>query len=109
MIALEAAELTRQTILSAPPVSSISYPLYVQLVRSLSSVGANYVEGHAKVDIQDLIRFMKTARGSAYESLYHAELLQLQTIDKIRALCIEVDQAIVQIIDDCQVNTEAAA
>ena len=43
-----------------------------QLVRSVGSIGANYVEGLARASPQDTLRFLRIARGSAYESCYHA-------------------------------------
>lgn len=75
-------------------------PILTQLLRSVNSVGANYVEGHAKADIQEVIRYLKMSRGSAYEAIYHAICLDLQDLrEDLLVLAESVDNYIISTVE----------
>lgn len=46
-----------------------------QIIRSSSSIGANYIEGNEKLGKQDLLMHIKIARKEAKETQYWFELL----------------------------------
>jgi four helix bundle protein len=75
--------------------------LYNQLGRSLGSVAANFAEGHGRCMIQDKIRFLRMARGSAYESVVHARILYVdyaQDLADIIKLAEALDAYILSVI-----------
>lgn len=52
-----------------------------QIIRSSSSIGANYIEGNEKLGKQDLLMHMKIARKEAKETQYWLELLITENND----------------------------
>lgn len=72
-----------------------------QLMRSLISIPSNHAEGIGRSDPQDLIRFMKIARGSAYEAFAQCLLLGRDDITvMVKEICDEVDQFLIDLIPE---------
>lgn len=69
-------------------------PVANQLYRSLNSVPANFVEGHARATSEGILSFLLIARGSAYESQIHAQILELPWLADISRLCFLLDEII---------------
>jgi len=91
--ALDAALAMRDRLLDIPG-------LYDQIVRSLHSVPANWAEGVGRADTFDHIRFLKIARGSAYESFAHAHTLGDRRLCQLCAnLCQAVDDELGALVD----------
>jgi len=65
------------------PENTISRPLISQLVRSATSIGANYMEANGSVSIKDLINKICIARKEAKETLYWVRLLMFLFVEKI--------------------------
>lgn len=59
----------------------ITRPLFSQLVRSATSVGANYIEAQQGISRKDFIAKVFIAKKEAAETLYWLKLLQ-KTLDK---------------------------
>jgi len=57
------------------PETTVSRPLINQLVRSATSIGANYMEGNGSVSQKDLINKISLARKEAKETIYWTNLL----------------------------------
>ena len=63
-----------------------------QLVRSADSVGANIAEGSGRGTVKDNCRFVRTARGSLYETqhwlrrAYRRNLLTRKQVDNLRPI-----------------------
>ena len=108
-IAVMARDLTRKILVLRPATTPsddgidlerlLEWPHIGQFNRSVASVGANVVEGLGKSDPVDLLRFFRTARGSAYEALYWADLLDVDFTHEIEILADLVDAAILEILD----------
>lgn len=87
-------------------------PHYAQLNRSLASVGANLVEGLAKGGGQETVRFMKTAMGSAMETVYWSRYLELEEevfvelVQSLQGVCIDFVNSLDIMQDACQVMEE---
>lgn len=64
------------------PETTVSRPLISQLVRSATSIGANYMEGNGSVSQKDLINKISLARKEAKETLYWTRLLSFLFIEK---------------------------
>ena len=64
------------------PENTISRPLISQLVRSATSIGANYMEGNGAVSKKDLINKISIARKEAKETLYWVRLLAFLFVEK---------------------------
>lgn len=52
-----------------------------QIIRSSSSIGANYIEGNENLGKQDMLMHMKIARKEAKETQYWLELLITESND----------------------------
>jgi len=65
---------------------AVDWDAIIQLTRSVSSIGANVIEGTAKSDPVDMLRFFRTSRGSAYEAYYWGELLNVDFLKDIEQL-----------------------
>jgi four helix bundle protein len=67
-----------------------------QLVRSADSVGANIAEGVGRGAVRDNQRFVRTARGSLYETkhwlrrAYRRDLLTSEEVDRLRPMMDEL-------------------
>lgn len=73
---------------------------YSQICRSISSIAANYAEGTAKCSNQEVLRFLKISRGSAYESYVWAEFTYDKDFcNKTHDLCDEIDHQILAYLD----------
>lgn len=59
------------------PQSPANYVYISQLLRSSSSIGANYIEGNDAIGKKDFIMKMKTARREAKETRYWLRLLEI--------------------------------
>jgi four helix bundle protein len=100
-------EIYRVTRLLEPPARALGREELVQfdwsglgqLNRAVTSIAANYVEGVGKCDPVDFLKFLRQSRGSAYEAVYWAEVLELEIVDKIRVLAGVVDSAILELLD----------
>ena len=57
------------------------------------------IEGTAKSDPVDMLRFFRTSRGSAYEAYYWGELLNVDFLKDIEQLCDVCDDNISQLLD----------
>lgn len=75
-------------------------PVHFQLLKSVNSVGASYVEGQAKADRQEVVRFLKISRGSAYEAVFHAQCVNSPMLSSTYALARMVDEAIEEALAD---------
>jgi len=71
-----------------------------QLARSLTSAGANFVEGVARSSAQERQRFLRISRGSAYESIFHARLLYKEIPQRYLDLADMVDKFLVGTLID---------
>lgn len=64
------------------PETTISRPLISQLIRSATSIGANYMEGNGSVSKKDLINKISLARKEAKETIYWTRLLAFLFVEK---------------------------
>lgn len=62
-----------------------------QLGWSLNSVGANFVEGCGRATPAWRLNFMRIARGSMYESIFHAKTLRVDFLDTVCLLATMLD------------------
>lgn len=71
-----------------------------QLLRALSSIGANIVEGYGRHTTKEYFRFLKIAKGSSLESEYWIDLLiQIRPKDKeILSKAREVNIEVIKIL-----------
>lgn len=94
----DSVALCQNILMESRAWTSLELPIYSQLIRSLNSTGSNIVEGLGNSDGQNLIRFLKIARGSAYESIFHAKCLkhpmELEIFDLAKRLDIYVLQEV---------------
>ena len=58
------------------PKNVINYPLINQLIRSATSVGANYREANDALGKKDFMLHLRVSRKEAKETVYWLELLQ---------------------------------
>jgi len=63
-----------------------------QIVRSSSSIGANYIEANEKLGRQDLLLRLRIARKEAKETQYWLELLTYNADNRIEYLKKEVEE-----------------
>lgn len=81
--------------------------IYDQLYRALNSILANYAEGIGRTDTQDMLKFLKTSRGSAYEAHAHSVCLgHRQLADTVRKLCAAVDRTLLNRLEEELSKTE---
>jgi four helix bundle protein len=71
-----------------------------QLYRSIDSVGANVMEGFGRVSLVDQTKFFAIARGSAYESAFHAMALGWEEFDSVINVCNLLDKFILDYVDN---------
>lgn len=69
-----------------------------QLGRSLISIGANFNEALGRSGVTEKLRFLRIARGSAYESIFHARVLYTEPPVEIITLVNLLDAYIVGMI-----------
>jgi len=86
----EAGRLVSVIVLQGVEGTSTRGAIETQLGRSLNSVGANFMEGLGMTDTQQVIRFLKISRGSAYESVFHATCLG-RYVPETRNLALLID------------------
>jgi four helix bundle protein len=84
--------------------------LIKQLVRSATSVGANYLEANEKLSDQDFLYRVKVAKKEAKESIYWLELLlveERQTTDResLRQEATELMKILATMIKNYRSNT----
>lgn len=70
------------TLCRTLPENTISRPLISQLVRSATSIGANYMEANGSVSKKDFINKICIARKEAKETLYWVRLLAFIFVGK---------------------------
>jgi four helix bundle protein len=87
------------TPFSPGELRALDWSALVQLARAVSSIGANMVEGDAKSDPVDRLRFYRTSRGSAYEAVYWGEILNVDFIKDLRDLADECDFALSELLE----------
>ncbi len=66
------------------PVTSANKIYRDQLLRSSSSVGANYIEGNDAIGDKDFLVKIRTSRRESKESRYWLHLLEMQDQDVLR-------------------------
>lgn len=64
------------TLMTTVKEKSLRFSLENQIIRSASSVGANYVEGNGGVTKKDWLNYMNIARKSAMETVYWLEVIK---------------------------------
>jgi len=94
----------RQEIIEAP--KPIDTSVYSQLSRAASSIGANFVEGHAKGSASETLRFLKMSYGSAVECIYWAELIDLSFAWEFRDLHLQLRGYIWSFIEAAEFTEE---
>ena len=74
----KARDLTKQIIALSDklPKNRAFDAIYVQIVRSVSSIGANIVEGYGRNNPREYRQFLGIARGSCFEK----EIVRLLTV-----------------------------
>lgn len=77
--------------------NTISRPLISQLVRSCTSIGANYMEANGSVSDRDLINKISLARKEAKETIYWTQLLVLLNTEKSNEFTI-ISQEVQELI-----------
>lgn len=81
---------------------------YNQLIRSASSIAANYMEGAGRANSGYLLQFWKIARGSAYESVVWGNISQSPAIyQACKELADLIDCECIKYIDANKENDEA--
>ena len=81
-----------------------------QIIRSSSSVGANYIEANEKLGKQDLIMRLRIARKEAKETQYWLELLTYGAdteLDKLKREVVELRRILSAIINKVLQNQTA--
>lgn len=79
---------------STMPNSTAKFVIEKQLIRSASSIGANYVEGNGGASRKDWLNFMNIAKKSALETVYW--------LDVIRESGLQYDEILFKsIYDEC--------
>lgn len=99
-ICTNAIKLASDMLIASVEASGFEADLINQLGRSLGSVAANFAEGHGRSMFQDKLRFLRLARGSAYESVVHARIYYVEGADQITEICalaIAVDNYIAEL------------
>jgi len=95
----KARDLTKQIIALSDklPKNRAFDAIYVQIVRSVSSIGANIVEGYGRNNPREYRQFLGIARGSCFETEYWLEVLQDST--NIPAVnLVELNKEIVRLL-----------
>lgn len=80
-----------------------------QIVRSSSSIGANYIEANEKLGPKDLIMKLKIARKEAKETMYWLELLDKEGVDMtyVKQETEEIRKILSAIINKVQLKQSA--
>ncbi len=76
-------------LIKSIPRNVINHPIFSQLIRSATSVGANYREANDALGKKDFTHCLKIARKEAKETIYWLNLLEevnLEFIDIIKKL-----------------------
>lgn len=85
-ICSEAIRLASHMLVTGVNDTRFSADLVDQLGRSLGSIAANFAEGHGRSMAQDKLRFLRMARGSAYESIVHARIYYAEGAKEIHEI-----------------------
>lgn len=79
------------------PKSRAYDAIYLQLVRSSTSIGANLVEGYGRNNSGEYRQFLGIARGSSLESEYWLELVQETANINTKAL-LDINTEIIKLL-----------
>lgn len=95
----KAKDLTKQVIALADklPKNRAFDTIYIQVVRSVSSIGANIVEGYGRNNPREYRQFLGIARGSCFETEYWLEIIQDSTSVSVISL-IELNKEIIRLL-----------
>lgn len=72
--------------------NAVNYVYIKQIIRSSSSIGANYIEANEKLGNKDLLMKLRIARREAKETEYWLELLEDEHPEENKSLKDEVAQ-----------------
>lgn len=107
-IAEDSRRLQLLTMVQAPvEYQALGYTVWSQLMKALNSVGANVIEAAGYGLAPNTLRFFKMARGSAYESVFHAQCLGVDFVKDIEKLADDLDREIIALIDKLNDAQEA--
>lgn len=103
LAAMKLARKVTQVALGMTP-GTLGYSWGDQVYRSSVSVAANMAEGVGRITLAQKVQFLRTSRGSAYETITHLRLcpldLDLQDLVKdYESLLKDIDQAVLRLID----------
>ncbi len=75
------------------PKTTVNVELVKQLLRSSTSVGANYIEANEALSKKDFLMRVKISRKEARESIYWLKLVELKSPESMRKREILIDES----------------
>ena len=75
------------------PKTTVNVELVKQLLRSSTSVGANYIEANEALSKKDFVMRVKISRKEARESVYWLKLVEIKSPESMRIRGILIEEA----------------
>lgn len=75
------------------PKTTVNVELVKQLLRSSTSVGANYIEANEALSKKDFLMRIKISRKEARESVYWLKLVEIRSPESMRKREILIEEA----------------